>query len=181
MALLRAVDVPNRLHGATIYKSLQKGVVNGLLYLLAPASIFHTWVEVSIDGRWVGLEGVIIDAPYLRGVRSTVGPETTRFLGFGVGTEDLAQPPIDWRGTDTLIQSTGVNRDFGVYDDPDAFYAEHGDNLSGIRAWLYARWFRHLLNRNVAKIRDRGVASTANRKHSTASLPTRRAWTSRLS
>lgn len=156
MALLRAVGVPSRLHGATIHKRLQKGVVNGLFYLIAPTSIFHTWVEVSIDGRWVGLEGVILDAAYLRGIRSSVAGETKRFLGFGVGTENLAQPPVEWRGTDTFIQSTGVNADFGAYEDPDAFYAEHGDNLSGVRAWVYARWIRHVLNRNVARIRARG-------------------------
>lgn len=157
MALLRAVGVASRLHGATIHKSLQKGVVNGLFYLLAPRSIFHTWVEVELDGRWVGLEGVIVDATYLRGIRSSVAHDTKSFLGFGVGTTNLSEPPIEWRGTDTFIQSTGVNADFGVYDDPDAFYAEHGDNLSGVRAWLYARWIRHVLNRNVARIRARGA------------------------
>lgn len=156
MALLRALGVPSRLHGGTIHKRLQKGVVNGLFYLLAPTSIFHTWVEVSVDGRWIGLEGVILDAAYLRGIRSSVARDQTRFLGFGVGTENVADPPIAWRGTDTFIQSTGVNADFGVYDDPDGFYAEHGENLSGVRAWLYARWIRRVLNRNVARIRARG-------------------------
>ncbi|MBN9159529.1 MAG: transglutaminase [Myxococcales bacterium 68-20] len=156
MALLRALGIPSRLHGATIHKRLQKGVVTGLFYVIAPTSIFHTWVEVSVEGRWVGLEGVILDAAYLQGLRSSVASDTTCFLGFGVGTENLAQPPIEWRGTDTFIQSTGVNADFGVYDDPDGFYAEHGNNLSGFRAWLYARWIRHVLNRNVARIRARG-------------------------
>lgn len=156
LALLRALGIPSRLHGATIHKRLQKGVVTGLFYLIAPTSIFHTWVEVSIEDRWIGLEGVILDTAYLRGIRSSVASDTTRFLGFGVGTENLAQPPIEWRGTDTFIQSTGVNADFGVYDDPDSFYARHGNNLSGFRAWIYARWIRHVLNRNVARIRTRG-------------------------
>ncbi len=156
MALLRALDVPCRLHGATVHKSLQKGVVNGLFYLIAPTNIFHTWVEVQIEGRWVGLEGVILDSTYLRGIQTSVARDATRFLGFAVGTENVARPEVDWQGTDTFIQSTAVNQDFGVYDDPDAFYAEHGDNLSGLRAWLYARWIRHVLNRNVAKIRAGG-------------------------
>ena len=39
---------------------------------------------------------------------------------------DLADPPVDWRGSDTYIQRDGINQDFGVFDDPDAFYARHG-------------------------------------------------------
>lgn len=162
MALLRGLDVPTRLHGATIHKRLQKGVVNGLFYVIAPSSIFHTWTEVLVEGEWVGLEGVILDTRYLEGLRRKLPNGTTSFLGFGAGTDRLDAPPIAWRGKDTFIQSTGVNRDFGVYDDPDSFYEEHGDNLSGIRAFVYARWIRHVLNRNVAAIRG-SAEVTSNR------------------
>jgi len=155
MALLRAVGVPCRLHGATVDKRLQKGVVDGLFYLLAPRNIIHTWAEVFLEGRWVGLEGVILDAEYLRGVRATVPADTSSFLGFAVGTADLQEPEIEWRGTDTAIQSTAVNRDFGVYDDPDSFYRANGENLSLVMAWLYELWIRHALNRKVDEIRSR--------------------------
>ena len=101
---------------------------------------------------------MIVDAAYLRGLRARVPRDTTRFLGYGVGTDNLARPPVEWRGTDTFIQSTGVNQDFGVYDDPDTFYAEHGENLSGVRAWLYTTWIRHALNRNVQTIRSAAAA-----------------------
>lgn len=153
MALLRGLDIPCRVNGATIHKRLQKGVVNGAFYLAAPTSIHHTWTEVLLDGRWVGLEGVILDAAYLRGLRTTVPEGTTAFLGFGVGTANLAAPPVDWRGEATWIQRSGVNQDFGAYPDPDAYYTEHGDNLRGLRAWVYGAWVRHVLNRNVARIR----------------------------
>lgn len=170
MALLRALDVPCRVHGATIHKRLQKGVVNGAFYLLAPTSIHHTWTEVLVDGRWVALEGVILDAAYLRGLRTTVPSGTSALLGFGVGTADLAAPPVDWRGEDTWIQKTGVNQSFGAYDDPDSYYAEHGDNLSGARAWLYGVWIRRVLNRNVARIRERALSAS---RPSTCAAPMR--------
>lgn len=156
MALLRAVGVPCRLHSATVDKRLQKGVIDGIFYLLAPRNIIHTWAEVLVDGRWIGLEGVILDAEYLRGVRASVPESTTSYLGFAVGTRDLQAPEIDWRGTDTVIQSTAVNRDFGVYDDPDSFYRANGENLSLVSAWFYELWIRHALNRRVAEIRERG-------------------------
>lgn len=74
-----------------------------------------------------------------------------------MGTEELARPPVAWCGRDTLIQRTRVNRDFGTFDDPDAFDAAHGEDLPPLRAWLYARFVRHVLNRNVARIRAHGA------------------------
>jgi len=158
MALLRASGIPCRFHGATIHKRLQKGVVNGLFYALAPANIIHSWTEVWSGGRWVALEGVILDTSYLTGLRAFLprGQGEGAFLGFGVGTENLAAPPIHWRGSDTFIQKTGVNQDFGVFEHPDAFYAVHGTNLTGVKDWLYRHWIRHVMNANVTKIRTCG-------------------------
>jgi len=153
MALLRAVGVPARFHGATIHKRLQQGVVRGLLYRIAPQNIIHSWAEVWFECRWVGLEGVILDASYLDGVRAKFPQIRGSFLGYGVGTDNLAQPPIEWTGTDTAIQATGVNRDYGVFDDPDSFYRVHGTNFGGLRAWLFVHWIRPLMNRNVARVR----------------------------
>ncbi len=51
MALLRAAGIPCRFHGATIHKRLQRGVINGLFYAMAPASIVHSWAEVRIADR----------------------------------------------------------------------------------------------------------------------------------
>lgn len=55
MALLRAVGVPCRFHGATIDKRLQQGVVRGLAYRLAPRSIIHSWSEVRHEDGGSGL------------------------------------------------------------------------------------------------------------------------------
>ena len=59
MALLRAVGIPNRIHGFTIDKALQKGAITGIWYKLAPKNILHSWVEVLINDKWYFLEGVI--------------------------------------------------------------------------------------------------------------------------
>lgn len=153
MALLRAVGVPCRVHGATIHKSLQKGVVTGVFYALAPENIVHSWTEVHLDGRWVALEGVILDRAYLQGLTSHLGQSSGPLLGYGVGTDDVGAPDIEWRGAPTSIQMTGVNQDFGVFDDPDSFYASHGTNLRGPAAWLFATAVRRLMNRRVSQIR----------------------------
>jgi transglutaminase-like putative cysteine protease len=153
MALLRAVGIPCRSHGFTIDKPLQKGAITGLAYWLAPQRIIHSWVEVSLEGRWIALEGFILDAPYLASLQRRF-PQARRFCGYGAATPDLSAPGVEWRGQDAYIQKEGIADDFGVFDSPDAFYARHGSNLSGIKRWLYERVIRHAMNRKVARIRE---------------------------
>ena len=171
MALLRGSGIPTRFHGATIHKRLQRGVVTGLLYRLAPRDIIHSWAEVLVDGRWVGLEGVILDMRYLDGVRARFPCTSGAFLGYAVGTDDLADPPVRWTGSDTYVQATGVNQDFGVYDDPDSFYRLHGGNLRGLRAWLFRHRVRPAMNRRVATIRGSVVAAADVARCASSTVP----------
>jgi transglutaminase-like putative cysteine protease len=152
MALLRAVGIPCRFHGFTIDKPLQKGAITGLAYWLAPQRIIHSWVEVSLEGRWIALEGFILDAPYLASLQRRF-PQAQRFCGYGAATPDLSAPGVEWRGQDTYIQKDGIADDFGVFDSPDEFYARHGSNLSGLKRWLYTRVIRHRMNAQVRRIR----------------------------
>jgi hypothetical protein len=154
MALLRAVGVACRFHGFTINKALQKGAITGLAYVLAPRNIIHSWVEVWHEGRWLNLEGFILDGAYLSSLQQRF-PAATSFCGYGAATTNLACPPVNWVGEDTYIQKEGINLDYGVFDSPDAFYTRHGSNLSGIKRWLYAKVVRHAMNRNVAAVRSR--------------------------
>jgi hypothetical protein len=153
MALLRVVGIPCRFHGFTIAKPLQRGAITGVAYWLAPQSIIHSWVEVWWEGRWVNLEGFILDQPYLQALQRRFAHHSGPFCGFGAATPDLQRPGVDWCGTDTYIQKDGINRDYGVFDTPDDFYAAHGTNLSGFKRWLYRHVVRHGMNRNVAAIR----------------------------
>ena len=160
MALLRGSGIPCRLHGFTIDKALQKGAVTGLAYLLAPRSILHSWVEIPFAGRWINLEGFILDKPYLQRLQQRFAGHRGAFCGFGAATPDLQNPPVDWLGADTYIQKSGINRDFGVFDSPDDFYARRGTNLGGFKRWLFQHVVRQWMNRNVARIRGkRGALS----------------------
>lgn len=156
MALLRGVGIPCRFHGFTIDKSLQKGAITGVAYLLAPRDIIHSWVEVWVGDRWVELEGFILDKGYLSKLQEMFADHQGAFCGFGAATPDLQNPGVEWTGADTYIQRDGINRDFGVFDDPDSFYSEHGANLSGFKKWLFQSVVRHWMNRNVARIRGGG-------------------------
>jgi len=65
MALLRKAGIPCRLHGFTIHKKLQAGAIPPFLQRIAPDEIIHSWVEALIDGKWLKLEGFILDTAYL--------------------------------------------------------------------------------------------------------------------
>ena len=152
MALLRAVGIPCRFHGFTIDKPLQKGAITGLAYWLAPQRIIHSWVEVSLEHRWIALEGFILDTPYLSSLQRRF-PQARDFCGYGAATTNLSSPGVEWHGEDTYIQKEGIAEDFGVFASPDAFYDRHGSNLSGLKRWLYERVIRHRMNRNVRRVR----------------------------
>ncbi len=153
MALLRATGIACRFHGFTIDKALQKGAITGVAYALAPRDIIHSWVEVQVQGQWINLEGFILDTSYLTSLQGLF-PDAKAFCGYGAATPNLQAPAVEWRGTNTYIQKDGINQDLGVFADPDAFYARHGENLSGVKRWLYRHVIRHWMNRNVARIRN---------------------------
>ena len=157
MALLRAMGLPCRFRGFTIHKSLQRGIVPEIVYPLAPSNILHSWVEVSIDGRWVTLEGFILDEAVLTALQ-TAFPDQDSICAYGAGTDNLHAPAVGWSGRDTYIQRTGINADFGTFDSPDAFYAEHRQ-LRGIKGLLYRLVIRHWMNARVVRLR-RGVVPT---------------------
>ena len=60
MALLRACNIPCRVHGFTIDKRLQKGAMTGFVYRNAPKNIFHSWVEINFENQWYELEAFIL-------------------------------------------------------------------------------------------------------------------------
>ena len=153
MALLRALGIACRLHGFTIDQSLQKGAIPPLIYQLAPKYILHSWVEVYFDGRWVNLEGFILDQTYLSVIQQRFAHQGEAFCGYGVATQCLSAPQVEWQGSDTYIQKEGIHDDYGVFASPDEFYAKQGTNLSGVKRWLYAKVFRHVINWNVTRIR----------------------------
>lgn len=153
MALLRATGIPNRIHGFTIDKALQKGAITGLWYKLSPQNILHSWVEVEVAGQWYFLEGVILDKQYLSKLQEKNKNCKTSFCGYGVYTNNFQNPPVEWNLNHTYIQDEGINQDLGLFDTPDDFYAKHQQKLSPIKRWIYSCIVRHIMNKNVDQIR----------------------------
>lgn len=154
MALLRACKIPCRIHGFTINKELQKGAMTGLVYKSAPHNAFHSWVEVYLDDKWYELEGFILDREYLTKLQKKFSSCNGYFCGYGVATKGFRNLTIDFDGNNTYIQKEGINDDFGIYDSPDELLKEHHQEMKKMKAFLYRHLGRHLMNRNVKKIRS---------------------------
>ena len=154
MALLRGVGVPCRVHGFTIDKKLQRGAMTGIIYKNAPVNIFHSWVEVYLEGVWYELEAFILDKQYLSQLQKINAGCQGAFCGYGVAVKDFRNPVIDFNRNNTYIQSEGINQDFGIYDCPDDLLKEHHQEMSAFKAFLYRNLGRHLMNYNIKKIRN---------------------------
>ena len=154
MALLRACNIPCRVHGFTIDKKLQKGAMTGIVYKSAPQNVFHSWVEVYFEDKWYELEAFILDIAYLRKLQDKNRNCTGAVCGYGVAVTDFQNPIIDFDRNNTYIQSEGINQDFGIYDSPDELLKEHHQEMSSVKAFMYRNIGRHLMNRNVRKIRN---------------------------
>lgn len=157
MALLRACNIPCRIHGFTIDKKLQKGAMSGIVYKNAPSSIFHSWVEVFYNGTWFELEGFILDVFYLNKLQNLFNECNGSFCGYGVAVKDFKNPIIDFNENNTYIQSEGINRDFGIYDSPDELLKEHHQEISFIKKIAYRYIGRHIMNLNIKRIRKSKV------------------------
>lgn len=154
MALLRACSIPCRIHGFTIDKKLQKGAMTGFVYRKAPNNVFHSWVEVYLEGTWYELEAFIIDKKYLDNLQAINSKCMGAFCGYGVAVKDFRHPILDFNRNDTYIQSEGINHDFGIYASPDELLKEHHQELTLCKKIAYRYLGRHLMNRNVRKIRN---------------------------
>ena len=64
-----------------------------------------------------------------RGRRQT-GVTRGPLLWFAVVSEDVSRPEVQWKGEPTFIQRTGIKRDLGLFDDPDAFYTQQGSPVA---------------------------------------------------
>ncbi len=87
MALLRGLGIQCRFHGFTIDQQLQKGAIPSYVFWLAPKYIIHSWVEVYFEGRWINLEGFILDEQYLSSLQEKFDQVKDDFCGYGVATK----------------------------------------------------------------------------------------------
>ena len=155
MTLFRATGISCRLHGSEVSKSFQRGATSGIISILAPATVVHTWVEVLYNDKWIALEGVITDEAYLKSVKEKYSDISGSFARYAISVPDLKNLDLNWKGSDTFVQNESVVKDYGVFDDPDSFFEKHPQTWSKTKNFAYVHFGRKVMNRNVAKIRGK--------------------------
>ena len=155
MTLLRATGISCRLHGSEVSKSFQKGATSGIISILAPATVVHTWVEVLYNDKWIALEGVITDEAYLKSVKEKYSDVSGPFTRYAISVPDLKDLDLNWNGRDTFVQNESVVKDYGVFDDPDSFFEKHPQTWCRLKDFAYVHFGRKVMNSNVAKIRGK--------------------------
>ncbi len=152
MALLRALGIPARLHGAKVTKEFQKSLMPKIMARLAPPIFVHTWAEVFYGGEWIALEGVIADKPYIGALKCRY-PNQGKFFDYAVAVENLENLELDWKGKDTFVQSLAVVEDLGIFATPDEFFSDHAQEYRGMKKFLYELIGRKIMTKRVVKIR----------------------------
>lgn len=155
MALLRGVGIPCRIHGFKVTKDFQRGITSGIVSILAPKLIIHTWVEVLYNKQWLALEGVILDLIYVEAIKAKFPDVYESFRQYAIATNDFQNLSIDWNENSTYIQSAAIVHNFGVFSSPDEFFEQYSQDLGSIKKWLYTHMGRRMMNKNVKKIRNR--------------------------
>ena len=156
MTLLRGAGIPCRLHGTEVSKYFQRELMMAITSALAPETIVHTWAEVYYQGRWVALEGVITDKKYLDAIKKLHPNAQGRFSGYAVAVPNFEELNVDWQGTDTYVQREAVVTDFGIFDSPDSFFANHPQKWGRLVDFAYVHLGRKLMSQKVDTIRRQG-------------------------
>ncbi|MEM6454555.1 MAG: transglutaminase-like domain-containing protein [Acidobacteriota bacterium] len=130
-AMLRGAGVPARHR----FYALSAQVLDGILDPGTPY-VDHAVVEVHLDDRWVPVDSYIVDRPLAEAVR----PQLTSGLRLGV----RADGSTAWDGATpsfSQFHPEFVAREFGVFEDVDAFYAraERPTNRLGVAGRLLFR------------------------------------------
>lgn len=152
MALLRALNIPCRIHGFYIDKKMQKGALTGITYLFAPNKIVHAWSEVYFNDEWVALEGVIIDEEYLNQVKDKLYNFNNGYIGYGISVKDKEKINICWQGKSTYIQSFSITDDLGIFNSPDDFFLKYNNTSSKLKRSLFDV-LRRRINKKLDLIR----------------------------
>jgi len=155
MALLRGVGIPTRIHGFLIDKTMQKGALVGLTYLLAPAKVSHTWVEVYYNGNWVALEGVIPDEKFYNAVKDKLQKRDNGYYGYAIAVKDKCEDNFCFVGNDTYSQSLAITDDVGIYDSPEFFFKKYNNTPTPLKKFIYGKILSKMMNKRLKKIRNR--------------------------
>ncbi|MBN2535580.1 MAG: hypothetical protein JXB88_22065 [Spirochaetales bacterium] len=107
LALLKAKDIPGRLHYVKVKKERLKGTIPTIMYKKIPDPIGHFYCECYINKKWIACEA-IYDIDFYSGM-----------INKGIIREKQL-PTIDWNGeNDLILLKELIVEDIGIYRNID--------------------------------------------------------------
>jgi len=107
LALLKARNIPGRLHYVKVKRERLKGIIPNIMYNKIPDPIGHYYCECYIHDKWVASEA-IYDIGFYRGM-----------IKKGI-TSEKQLPTIDWDGeNDLVLLKELIVEDIGIYKNID--------------------------------------------------------------
>ncbi len=154
MALLRAAGIPCRFHAMTIRKVIFRGLLPKLSYKLVPKHPHHAWIEILYNNRWLAMEGHIVDKPYLLKLQAKFPDYMGSFYGYGIAVLNFRNPDNRWNEDNTYVQNQAIEEDLGIFDTPDAFFAQYPESAAYTQSLRYQAVIRRRLNRSIMAVRN---------------------------
>jgi len=129
MALARSVSIPSRVHAYRLTKELQRERHSWWLVLFMPRTTLFFWPEFYLKGGWEPLQRVVHE-------------ENKQWLSC----------PFDGaRYTLEPVQPHWIERDDGVWESPDEYFAKHPPTVTGWRELGFRLFGRRLMNKRIAR------------------------------
>jgi len=154
MTLLRAIGVHCRMKASMVDKVLHRGLLGSFAYRLSPDALYHAWVNIFYNNKWIEIGGHIIDRPYLQKLQAKYPDYMGSFYGYGIAVLNFRNPPIRWEEGDTFIQSKARTGTLGIYNDPDSFFRAYPEAKERTQALRYQKILRPALNKSIARLRE---------------------------
>jgi hypothetical protein len=138
VALLRAVDIPARMHFVWIRMEVLRGLFPPL-FSGWPRAGQHAYVEVEIEGKTRSIDSFILDRPLYRGAVARLRREKRR-MGYGTHVDGQVDWDAEGDAFSQLVAPEMLLGDVGPVEDVEAFFrGERYRNLiAGLRisSWL---------------------------------------------
>ncbi len=153
LALCKALDIPARVHFSLIKKEIQSGLFTGFLYRMMPDEISHSWVEVSVDGRWARLDSFINDLAFYQNGKEIL-KRKGQSTGYSISCAENSSADLNLN-EERFVQMASVTTDHGTWEEPAAYYAtpQYKNRPSFMKNLVY-RMTIGKINKRVVDIRS---------------------------
>lgn len=148
LALCRAIGIEARAHFSLIDKSIQRGLIKGLLYWVFPQKISHCWLEVKINSNWFPIDSYINDTEYYNAAKMKLREKGWN-TGYSIAcSKNESSIELDFEN-EQFVQMDAVTDDHGVYDDPVDYYKSpnYKNRPNAIKLFIYKIFIKNVNDR----------------------------------